>query len=94
MRTESEIRKGMLDEAEIFRNHMNAERYAAAARCYEVCRFAAGLVGLDQGTVDELFGVRGERGVYELRGAFPEEDYLKAKEMEIFGRRKGRRTEN
>ena len=73
-----EIEQKLHNMAAVFRNHMRAKRYAQAKYLYENARDLAVNVGLEEEKREELFGIRGERGVILKDGLFPEELVQKA----------------
>lgn len=75
--------------AAVFKSHALAKRYPQAKRCYDTARNIAVFMELAEEKREELFGIRGERGIIEKEGMFPEylvqkvylETCVKAREM-------------
>ena len=67
------IEQKLYNLAAVFNVHMRAKRYAQAKYCYDNARSLAVDVELEQEKKDELFGIRGERGVILKEGMFREE---------------------
>lgn len=72
------IERKIYDMAIVFQAHMKAKRYAQAKYCYDKARGLAVDVELEQEKKDELFGIRGNRGVIIKEGLFKEELVSKA----------------
>ena len=67
------IEQKLYNLAAVFNVHMKTKRYAQAKYCYDKARMMAVEVGLEQEKKDELFGIRGSRGVIVKEGLFKEE---------------------
>ena len=74
------IERKIYDLAAVFHAHMKAKRYAQAKYCYDKARSLAVEVELEQEKKEELFGIRGERGVIIKEGLFKVEMVMKAYE--------------
>lgn len=72
------IENKLWEYAAKFRVHMKAKRYAQAKYCYDKARDLAVDVELEEEKREELFGIRGERGVMLKEGMFLEELVQKA----------------
>lgn len=59
--------------AAVFNEHMRQKRYAQAKYCYDKARMMAVELELEQKKKDELFGIRGDRGLILKEGLFREE---------------------
>lgn len=64
--------------ADEFKVHMKNKKYYQAKSCYDTAVKVAVFLELEEGTKQELFGERGERGVILKKGMFPEEQVVKA----------------
>lgn len=66
-----------LDElAALFRSAVGRKAYREAKIYYDRARAIASVLQIEEEKEEELFGVRGERGIEIKRGAFPEKDVL------------------
>lgn len=66
--------------AELFKAHMRNKNYSGAKACYDTARTVAVFMELEAEQKDQLFGIRGERGIYILEGLFNETLVQKAYE--------------
>lgn len=72
------IEQKIFNLAAVFNVHMKAKRYAQAKYCYDRARSLAVEVELEEEKKDQLFGVRGNRGLIIKEGLFKEELVQKA----------------
>lgn len=63
---------------ELFKVHMKNKAYPQAKACYDTAVTVAVFLELEEEWKDQLFGIRGERGVYIMKGLFNETQVLKA----------------
>ena len=77
MLNEKQIEQKMYEQAEMFRHHIRRKDYLSAALCVDWARDVALFVGLDEKSMEELFGSRQdlERPVV---GLIKEDEYQKA----------------
>lgn len=61
-----------------FNVHMQNKEYARAKYCYDTAANAAVFCEVESKYIDELFGIRGERGEIIKSGLFPEEKVIRA----------------
>lgn len=57
----------------LFKAYMDRRDYAGAKHCYDTAVTVAVFMDLDEKSMTELFGGRGERGQITRQGLFPEE---------------------
>lgn len=84
------IESKLYKQAEQFKHFMMKKQYAKARWCYQQAYWTAYFVEVDEKTWGNLFGVRLEKGEYELVGEYPEEMMLKAGDMLLMRKRKKR----
>lgn len=78
MLTEEEIRERLFDQyPAMFRQSIYAHNYTRAKSIVDTARKVALFIQLPEKELDELFGIRGDRGVVLQEGLFPEELVLK-----------------
>lgn len=78
MLTEEEIREQLFDQYPVmFRQSIYAHNYTRARNIVDTARKVALFIQLPEKDLDELFGIRGDRGVVLQEGLFPEELVLK-----------------
>ena len=95
MLTENQLKVKLHNSSEEFKELMLRKRYAAALICHDKALATARYMELDQNFLDELFGVRGEKGTYIIEGKFPEPLVLEAEKMVIvMGLENGLRRES
>ncbi len=61
-----------------FNVHMQNKEYVRAKSCYDTAVNVAVFCEVESKYMDELFGIRGERGVIIKPGLFPEEKVIRA----------------
>lgn len=77
MLTEKEIEKALFEKARLFEINMKRREYEGAKNCYESARAVATLVKIPREVEDRLFGIRGEKGIVILKGAFRQDQVEK-----------------
>ena len=83
MLTENQLKVKLHNSSEEFKELMLRKRYAAALICHDKALATARYMELDQNTLEELFGVRGEKGSYIVEGKFPEQLVMEAEKMVV-----------
>lgn len=77
MLTEKEIRDKLFEEyPTMFRQSMIAKNYYRARNIVDTARKVALFMQFPEKDMDELFGIRGDRGEIIQRGRFPEEKII------------------
>lgn len=78
MLTEKEIRDKLFEEYPVmFRQSMSAKNWFRARNVVDTARKVALFLQFPEKDLDELFGIRGDRGEIIQRGRFPEEEIIR-----------------
>lgn len=78
MITEEELREKLFEQYPImFRQSMIAKNYYRARNIVDTARKVALFMQITEKDMDELFGIRGDRGEIIQRGRFPEEEIIR-----------------
>lgn len=78
MLTEKEIRDKLFEDyPKMFRQSMSAKNWFRARNVVDTARKVALFLQLPEKDLDELFGIRGDRGEIIQQGRFKEEDIIR-----------------
>lgn len=81
MLTEKEIRDKLFEEYPVmFRQSMSAKNWYRARNVVDTARKVALFLQFPEKDMDELFGIRGDRGEIIQRGRFPEEEIIRCED--------------
>lgn len=75
-----QIMDKLYEQADMFKHYMINRNYEQAKQCYDTALNISVFLQLDEKSMIELFGERGEKGEYISKGLFPEEQEIKAED--------------